>query len=369
MKIARITVWQLNLPLIEPYYLSGGSLKFEQLDSTFVRIDTDEGLSGWGEGCPWGHTYLPAHGPGVRAGIETLAPALIGQNPRSMDHINRIMDMQLPGHHYVKSALDIACWDIAGQAAGLPLWQMLGGDQAVPVDVNSSISTGTPDQMIALIKRAAAKGYRVHSAKVGGSDTQLDIARIEAISAALPQEHKVTFDINRAWTPGVAVQVLNSVTARDWVEQPCETLEQCAHVAARVQNPIMLDECMQEFGDHLQAWRLRACEGVKVKPNRLGGLTRARQVRDFGVSVGWQMHIEDVGGSALADTAAIHLAASTPAANRLASWLSQDHLSVDPVPDRGARNLNGFATPPKKPGLGVTPDPARLGLPHAVYEG
>ena len=75
MKITRITTWQLDLPLSQPYWLSGGRLRFDALDSTFVRIDTDEGFSGWGEGCPWGHTYLPAHGPGLRAGIATLAPA------------------------------------------------------------------------------------------------------------------------------------------------------------------------------------------------------------------------------------------------------------------------------------------------------
>ncbi|SLN37796.1 4-hydroxyproline betaine 2-epimerase [Roseovarius litorisediminis] len=368
MKVTRLTVYQLDMPLTEPYWLSGGRLKFECLDSTFVRIDTDEGISGWGEGCPWGHTYLPAHGPGIRAGVETMAPALLGLDPRSLDHMNRVMDVQLPGHAYVKSPIDMACWDIAGQAAGLPLWQMLGGDAANPVAVNSSISTGTPDEMIALINRAAQKGYTVHSAKVGGDDTGLDIARIEAISAALPDGHKVTFDVNRAWTPGVAIQVLNSVSARDWVEQPCETLDQCAHVAARVKNPIMLDECLHNFTDHLHAWRTRACEGVKIKPNRLGGLTRARQIRDFGVSVGWQMHIEDLGGSALADTAAIHLAASTPQANRLASWLCHYHLDVDPVPGQGARNINGFAKPPSTPGLGVTPDAALLGTPVATYE-
>ena len=116
MKITRITVYQLDMPLVEPYYLSGGRLKFERLDSTFLRIDTDEGISGWGEGCPWGHTYLPAHGPGIRAGIATLAPALIGLDPRSLDHVNRIMDVQLPGHPYVKSPIDMACWDILGKA-------------------------------------------------------------------------------------------------------------------------------------------------------------------------------------------------------------------------------------------------------------
>ena len=333
MKITRIAAWQLDLPLKEPYWLSGGRLKFERLDSTFVKIDTDKGISGWGEACPWGHTYLPAHGPGVRAGLETLAPALIGHDPLALDAINRRMDVTLPGHPYVKSAIDMACWDIMGKFSSLPLWKLFGGEEAEEVPVNSSISTGTPEEMIALIKRASKDGYRTHSAKVGGSDIALDIERIEAISAALPAGEKLTFDVNRAWTPGVAVQVLNSVSARDWVEQPCETLDQCAHVASRVKNPIMLDECMHTFGDHLEAWKRSACEGVKVKPNRVGGLTRARQIRDFCVSVGWQMHIEDVGGTALADTAAIHLASSTPEANRLASWLCHYHLDVDPVPD------------------------------------
>tara|TARA_R110002020_G_scaffold53338_1_gene149259 strand:- start:2406 stop:3521 length:1116 start_codon:yes stop_codon:yes gene_type:complete len=368
MKITRISVWRMTLPLIETYALSGGRLTFEQLDTSFVRFDTDEGLSGWGEACPWGHTYLPAHGPGVRAGLEILAPALIGLDPRALDRVNRVMDVTLPGHLYVKSALDIACWDILGQASGLPLWKLLGGADAEPVAVNSSISNGTPDEMIALIRAASAKGYRTHSAKIGGTDINGDIARIEAISSALSANEKITFDVNRAWTPGVAIQVLNSVSARDWIEQPCETLEQCAHVAGRVRNPIMLDECLHGFQDHLNAWKLGAGEGVKVKPNRVGGLTKARQIRDFGVSVGWQMHIEDVGGSAMADTAAIHLASSTPDANRLASWLCHYHLAVDPVPGQGARNIDGFATPPSTPGLGVRPDETLLGEPCACYE-
>ena len=368
MRISRISVWQIDLPLHTPYFLSGGRLRFDSLDSTIIRIDTDEGLSGWGEACPWGHTYLPAHGPGVRAGLGMLAPAMLGLDPRGLDHLNAVMDATLPGHPYVKSAIDIACWDIFGQAAGMPLWQCLGGHEATRVAVNSSISTGTPDEMIELIRTASAAGYRTHSAKIGGTDIAADIERIDAIAATLPEEESVTFDINRAWQPATAVKVLNSVSSRDWIEQPCETLDQCAHVAERVPQPIMLDESMHGFQDHLDAWRRGACEGVKVKPNRLGGLTRARQVRDFGVSVGWQMHIEDVGGTALADTAAIHLAASTPDANRLASWLCHYHLAVDPVPGQGARNDGGFAAPPSEPGLGIIPDENMIGAAVATYE-
>ncbi len=368
MKIARITVWQIDLPLSAPYWLSGGRLKFERLDSTFIRIESDDGRAGWGEACPWGESYLPAHGRGVRAGLEILAPTLLGEDPCALDHLNRLMDVTLPGHLYVKSALDVACWDLFGQTAGMPLWKLMGAQKAAPVAVNSSISTGTPEEMIALIQKASGKGYRVHSAKIGGSDPQADIARIEAISAALPAGEKVTFDVNRAWIPAIALQVLNSVAARDWIEQPCETLDLCAQIAAKVRQPIMLDECLQTFQDHLEAWKRGACQGVKVKPNRVGGLTKARQIRDFGLSVGWQMHIEDVGGSALADTAALHLAASTPDENRLASWLCHDHLATDPVPGQGARNEGGFVTLPDAPGLGVVPDPGALGAPFAVYE-
>jgi L-alanine-DL-glutamate epimerase-like enolase superfamily enzyme len=369
MKISRIQVWQLDLPLTEPYFLSGGRLKFEQLDSTFIRIETDDGLHGWGEACPWGHTYLPAHGPGIRAGLATMAPTLVGQDPCGLDALNRLMDVTLPGHPYVKSGVEMACWDILGKRAGLPLWKLFGSGAENPPEVlvNSSIPTGTPDQMLAKIEQAAGKGYTTHSAKVGGDDVNQDIERIEAISAGLKPGHKVTFDVNRAWTPGVAIQVLNSVSARDWVEQPCETLAECAHVASRVTNPIMLDECMHTFADHLQAWKLGACEGVKVKPNRLGGLTRARQVRDLGIQLGWQMHVEDVGGSVLADTAALHLAASTPQKNRLASWLCHYHLAVDPAPGQGARNCGGSARLPSLPGIGVEPDLTMLGEPVAEY--
>jgi len=369
MRIARITVWQKDLPLAEPYRLSGGRLLVEGLDSTFVRIDADEGLSGWGEGCPWGHAYLPAHGAGIRSGLEVLAPILIGRDPCALDALNRTMDNALPGHFHVKSALDVACWDILGQAAGMPLWRLFGVAAPAPVPVNSSIPAGTPEEMIARIEAAREKGYRAHSAKIGGDDATADVARIEAITAALSDGETVTFDINRAWTPGLAIQVLNSVSARGWIEQPCETLDQCAQVAARVPQPIMLDECLHSFDDHLQAWKRAICEGVKVKPNRVGGLTKARRIRDFGIAVGWRMHIEDVGGSALADTAAIHLASSTPADNRLASWLAHEHLAADPVAGQGARNFDGLATPPASPGLGVVPGPGMLGAPVAVYGG
>ena len=85
MKITSITVYQADLPLEFPYWLSAGRLKFEVLDATFVKIETNNGLIGWGEGTPWGHTYVPAHGPGIRAGIKTKSNFII-----RLDTINNL---------------------------------------------------------------------------------------------------------------------------------------------------------------------------------------------------------------------------------------------------------------------------------------
>ena len=369
MKITRITVWQLDLPLTHPYWLSGGRLRFDRLDSTIVRLDTDAGVHGWGEGCPWGATYLSAFGRGIRAGIAELAPVVLGQDPRLPERLNRAMDVALPGHPYVKAALDIACWDILGKLAGLPVCDLLGGREGGPVALSSSISTGTPEAMVALIEEARGRGLKVHSCKVGGTDVAMDIARIEAAAAARLPGETLVFDVNRAWTPGHAMEVMNSVHARapGCFEQPCETMEEVAHLRAHVRQPIVLDECLHSFADHVRAHGLGACEAVKVKPNRLGGLTKARQVRDFGLSVGWRMHIEDVGGTVLADTAAIHLAQATPESHRLAGWSCQDHLVDDIAPGQGARDVDGAASAPELPGLGIEPELDRLGEPTAVY--
>ncbi|MDG2341087.1 MAG: mandelate racemase, partial [Paracoccaceae bacterium] len=114
MKITRISVYHVDLPLEHPYWLAGGRLKFELLDATLVKIETDAGIIGWGEGTPWGHTYVAAHGPGIRSGIETMAPFILGLDPRKVLDVERAMDMSLPGHLYAKSPIDMACWDIAG---------------------------------------------------------------------------------------------------------------------------------------------------------------------------------------------------------------------------------------------------------------
>ncbi len=367
MRISAIRVYQVTLPLKKGYALSGGRLYFDKLDSTLVELETDEGLSGWGEGCPWGSTYLPAFPRGIRAGIEELAPAVLGRDPRKTDRVYQAMNLALPGHPYIKSALDMACWDIFAKACGLPLSEVLGGCEDGPITLHSSISTGTPDAMIADVEAAKDRGYTHHSCKIGANVEQ-DIARIRALTETFGDSDSIVYDVNRAWLPDQAVRVMNA-SPPDVVgfEQPCETLEECAQVRRLTRQPLYLDESIQAYEHVVRAQGEGICEGIGLKIGRVGGLTVARRIRDFCVAMGIRMNIEETGGSRFADTAAVHLAAATPATHRRATWLCHDMLSVD-AGRGGAGNEGGYTHAPTEPGLGVEPVWEALGKPVAVYQ-
>lgn len=366
MRIVELTVWAVDLPLARPYSLSGGRLRLDGLDSTIVRIETDEGLTGWGEGCPWGSTYLPAFAGGIRAAMAELAQAVLGLDPRRTDVVYRAMDLALPGHPYAKSPIDLACWDLAAQSAGLPLCDLFGGRTDGRVRLHSSIPSGSPEELLASIDRARADGYSFHSAKVGG-DVEADIERMETLDDAMAPGEVVTFDVNRAWLPAEAVAALNATRhLHRVVEQPCQTIEQHLDVRARVDQPLAIDESLQTMGDLRRIIEHGACEVVGLKIGRVGGLTVARRMRDLCLEAGIMMNIEDTGGTTLQATAAVHLAQSTPEPFRRATWLCVEHLTVDPTVG-GVTNDGGWAVAPDAVGLGAEPDLAALGEPVATY--
>lgn len=366
MKITGISVFPFELALSHPYRLSGGRLSYERLDSTFVRVETDAGIVGWGEGCPWGTTYLPAFPGGIRAAIAELGPAVIGRDPRRTDVLNDVMDRVLPGHLYAKSPIDQACWDILGKSVGLPVYDLLGGGRDENLTIQASIGTDEPEAMVADVLRHRGLGYRLYSLKIG-SDVAEDIARIRAVGAVLGADDAITLDANRAMLPDQAIRLMSQTVDVDaYFEQPCETYEQCVQVRRATVQPIILDEVIVDYADLVRAHADRACEAIGLKIERVGGLTRARRLRDFCVQTGIRMNIEATGGSVLADTVATHLAAATPKRFLRGTWLCHELLAVDPCAG-GARNLGGFTRAPDRPGLGVEPNLDVLGEPSWSY--
>lgn len=368
MKITRISVYQVDLPLEHPYWLSGGRLKFECLDATFVKIETDAGITGWGEGTPWGHTYVPAHGPGIRAGIETMASFVLGLDPRRLLDIERAMDLALPGHLYAKSPIDMACWDIAGKAAGLPIADLMGGGSRTPRPIASSVGAKTVEETREVIQRYRDRGYVAHSVKIGG-DVERDVARIRDVeSIRLPGE-VVLYDVNRGWTRQQALRVMQATEdLKVMFEQPGETLDDIAAIRPLHSAPVSVDESLVTLQDAARIARDGLAEIFGIKLNRVGGLTKAARMRDVALAHGIDMFVMATGGSVLADTEALHLAATIPDINCHAVWACQDMLTVDIADGRGPRNKAGHLHLPEEPGLGVEPNEDQLGHPVAVYQ-
>ena len=144
MKIKRISAWQVDLPLHEGSYKWSGGKSVTVFDSTIVGVETDTGIVGYGEVCPLGPFYLAAYAKGVRAGIAELGPHLLGEDPLQLARLNRRMDAALKGHPYVKSGIDIACWDILGQVAGQPVCVLLGGRYGEDFGLYRAISQESP---------------------------------------------------------------------------------------------------------------------------------------------------------------------------------------------------------------------------------
>jgi len=360
MKITSITVYQASLPLEHPYWLSGGRLKFEVLDATLVKLETDEGLIGWGEGTPWGHTYVPAHGPGIRAGIETMAPFLLGLNPQKVLEVERAMDLSLPGHLYAKSPIDMACWDIAGQAAGLPIADLMGGGSRTPAPIASSVGAKTVEETREVLARYRDRGYWVHSVKVGG-DVDQNIERIQDVETHRPTKERILYDANRGFTRQQALRVMQAT--EQWkvmFEQPCETLDDSAAIRPLHSAPVSVDECLVTLQDATRVAREGIAEVFGIKLNRVGGLTKASRIRDIALAHGIDIFVMATGGSVLADTEALHLAATIPDANMLGVWACQDMITTEIADGAGPRATKGHLHLPEQPGLGVHPQESTL---------
>ena len=367
MKITTITVYHVDLPLEHPYWLSGGRLKFECLDATLIKLETDAGITGWGEGTPWGHTYVPAHGPGIRAGIETMAPFVMGLDPRKVLDVERAMDLTLPGHLYAKSPIDMACWDIAGQAAGLPIADLMGGGSRTPRPIASSVGAKTVEETRTVMERYRKRGYIAHSVKIGG-DVARDIARIRDVESMRKDGEIILYDVNRGWSRQQALRVMQATEDLQVVfEQPCETLDDIAAISGKHAAPVSVDESLVTLQDAARIARDGIAEIFGIKLNRVGGLTKAARLRDIALAHGIDMFVMATGGSVLADCEALQLAATIPDHACHAVWACQDMLTVDIAAGRGPRNQNGHLHLPEAPGLGVHPDEDMLGDPVAVY--
>ncbi len=362
MKIRRIAAYRVDLPLHEGSYRWSGGKSVDVFDSTIVEVEADDGSTGIGEVCPLGSAYLPAFAAGVRAGIAELGPHLIGEDPTQLGKLNRRMDAAMKGHPYVKSGIDVACWDLLGKAAGVPVCTLLGGRYGDDFVLYRAISQRSPDEMAASVAGYRAEGYRRFQLKVGG-DPDVDIARIRAVAGVLAPGDRLIADANTGWTMVDAARVVRGVRDVDvFIEQPCLGYAENLAIRRRTDLPFILDETIDGMEALLRGHADGAMDAVNLKISKLGGLTRARQARDLCVSLGIAMTIEDTWGGDVATAAIAHLAHSTPPEILFTATDFNSYVTVSTAEGAPVRQ-DGRLAAPDRPGLGISARREVLGRP------
>lgn len=362
MTISRIDVFQVPYGLIDQKYAWSGGHSVSSFISTIVKISTDEGLVGFGEVCPLGSAYMDAFASGVPAGIKELEPVLIGQDPTRVRAINQLMDSALGGHNYVKSPIDIACWDILGKSCGKSVATLLGGRWVEEYPLYRAISQGTPEQMAASVAHYRSEGYRKFQLKVGG-DPDVDVQRVRSVIKALEAGDVLVADANTGWLPHQAIRVVNQLEGTDvYIEAPCATYEECLVVRRHTTLPFVLDELITGVTPFIRAYKDGAMDVVNIKISRVGGLSRAVQLRNLCESLGIVMTIEDSAGGDITTATIAHLAGSTRPEFLFTSTDFNSYIDVQLAPD-APRRREGRLAVPTGAGLGISVDEPALGEP------
>lgn len=366
MKIVRVSLWNIPLTSHVDYHMAGGK-SCVTTESVIIRVDTDTGLSGWGEHCPIPH-YLPAYAGGVAPAVNYMMPAILGADPLGADALTAKLNRYLIGHNYAKSPLDMAFWDITAKAAKLPLYSLLGGRQSTRMPVYASLTCIAPDEMASMALEAKKSGVTQFQIKLGADQNwAADVERMRLVRQAVGDGLFVYADWNCGASKLDAIRAVRSVTDMDMmIEQPCQSLEDCASVKRATGLPMKLDESTTTPFDLIAAHQADCLDATALKISKFGGLSAARQARDLCVHLGVKMCIEDTWGSDIVTAAALHLGASTDPKYLLnvcdlSGYVSPRLDSTAPV------RHDGHIAPSDHIGLGVTPDIDFLGDPDMLW--
>ena len=352
-KIKSIEVFQKDLPIKEGKYSWSHGNSVSVFDSTIVKIKTTDNIEGLGEVCTLGPAYLPAYPEGVRTGIKKIGQYLINQDPLDLININLIMDTNLKGHNYVKSPIDMACWDILGKYTNQPIWKLLGGKFGKNVKLYRAISQEDPKTMSKKVKSYKKEGYTKFQLKVGGDPFQ-DIERIKLVRSILDKKDILVADANTGWLTHDALKVIQETKHLDiYYEQPCISYEESLSVRRNTNKPFILDENIDSIDSFIRAYNDKAMDIINIKISKLGGITKSRLLRDLCVSLGIAMTIEDSWGGDIATAAIAHLAHSTQEKYRFSSTDFNSYNTISYALGSPIRK-NGNFEASNKPGLGIS---------------
>ncbi|QTD42756.1 mandelate racemase/muconate lactonizing enzyme family protein [Sporosarcina sp. Te-1] len=350
MKITNIKIETLKLELLKPLTVALGTI--EHVETLLVQIETDEGITGIGEGSPFEFVTGETLETSIKL-AKQFKDLLIGENPLQIEKIHTIMDKTIVGNTATKAAFDIALHDLMGKKMNAPLYQLLGGhSNSFMTDV--TIGIDTPEIMAKEAKERVDSGFSILKVKAGVNAEQ-DIEAMQLIREAVGDRIRIRMDANQGWTVPEAIRVLNAMEPLriEAVEQPLPywNIEGHAYIRNKVMTPIMADESVHSPQDALKIVKQDAADILNIKLMKSAGLYKAAQINHIAEAAGLTCMV----GCMLESKIGITAGASLVAAKK--NILDADLDSFLYIKDTGIQGgisiHNGVMTLPEKPGLGI----------------
>ncbi len=353
MKITDIKTHMMQVPLVRPFRISLGVITHAV--SCLVEVETDEGITGYGEGSP-GPLITGENLPGTVESIRVLREKLLGMDPRDIEAVYTVMNRSIAYAGTAKAAIDIACHDIIGKSCGLPLYRVLGG-YAGEIETDMTVGIDEPEEMARRAKAHVEAGFRVIKTKVG-TNPKDDLARVKAIRRAVGDDVKIRLDANQGWHAREAVSLLERLNEYEieLVEQPVPRydFEGLRYVTANSPVPVMADESCWDSRDALRLVSERAVDFINIKLMKCGGLWEAKKIVNIAEAAGVEIML---GCMAEESGIAINAAAALGAALKNITRADLDaSFSLTELPYEGGFSVQDTRrlVLSDQPGLGLT---------------
>jgi L-alanine-DL-glutamate epimerase-like enolase superfamily enzyme len=358
MKIIRVEVFKADLPLKRPFRIAIGETRVA--NTIYVRVHTDRGIYGMGEGNLFTPVVSETQATAVAASRD-LAALLIGKDP--LDVESRVAEMRrfMPYCPTARSAFDMALYDLLGKTAGLPLHAVLGGPRR-EIMTDNTVGIDTPKTMVGHALEVKDRGFPAVKVKVGTTPEE-DVDRIRRIRAAIGPDLPIRIDANQGWDFVAAVKALKGMEELgiQFCEQPVPAWdhESMRAVRARTSIPIMADEAVFDEHDAIKLVAMRACDYLNIKLGKSSGIHTALKINAVAEAAGMRCMVGCFTESRLGLTAGAHLVSARH--NIVFADLDgADMLSEDPVIGGMVYGEGGRIHLPEAPGLGADIDPAFL---------
>ncbi len=349
MRITKVEHALVRMPFTEDILWGSG----RRIGTTrlICKIETDAGITGWGE-----TISLIANVPAVFTDI--VAPLAVGYPVADVERLHR--HVLGAGYYHHKraavmaiAALEMAMWDALGKQAGLPLYALWGGRWRKDVEAAAYLFTNDPAALKPRLQSFLDRGFETFKVKIG-FDERSDLALAEA-SRTIIGDRPLRLDVNGAWNPATAKRQLNKLIQYDpaYVEQPLELDDLTGHAALVASSPvpIALDESAYTLADVGNIVRAQAADVVLIDPHEAGGLWQTIKAAAVCEALGIPVTLHSGAELALSQSAYIHLAASIPNMS-IAIDTERTYLGGD-IATNTPKLAGGRFEVPEEPGLGV----------------